>query len=105
MPAVKLRSASSQSLSIIENVAVFIGRASLNGVANHSFRATIVDNGEPGSSDQFGLNVINPGGMVIANMSFNPITLSSGNVQVLLQPDVVFFGANPALQKKAGRKR
>jgi hypothetical protein len=102
---VKLRSTSAQTLTILENVGVFVGRATLNGVANHSFRATVVDNGEPGSSDQFGLNVTNPSGMVIANMTFNPITLSSGNNQVLLQPDIIFFGANPALNAKSAPKK
>ncbi|MCI0389062.1 MAG: M36 family metallopeptidase [Acidobacteria bacterium] len=100
----KLRSTSSQSLSIIENTALFIGRGTLNGVANHTFRATVVDNGEPGSSDQFGVNVITPGGVVIPGLTFNPITLSSGNVQVLLQPEIVFFGSQSALKKKAVRK-
>jgi len=87
---VKLKSTSLQSLSVLSNVAVISGRATLNGLANHTFRATAVDNGDPGSSDQFGLNVVNPGGTVIPDLTFNPITLSSGNIQVL-QP--LFFNS------------
>jgi hypothetical protein len=102
---VKLRSTSAQTLTIIENVAVFAGRGTLNGVANHSFRATIVDNGEPGSSDQFGFNLITPGGVVIPNLTFNPITLSSGNNSVLQEPEIIFFGSQSAIQRKAVRKR
>ena len=34
---------------------VIIGKATLNGVGNHTFRATVIDNGEPGGNDRFGL--------------------------------------------------
>jgi hypothetical protein len=79
---VKLKSASLQSLSIVGNTGVFIGKASLNGVGNHTFRATAVDNGEPGRNDQFGLQVTAPSGAIIADLTFDPITLSAGNIQV-----------------------
>ncbi len=65
---VKIRSVSALSLTIFENTAVFAGRATLNGAANHSFRATVVDNGDIGNTDQFGLNATNPGGMVIPDL-------------------------------------
>jgi hypothetical protein len=79
---VKLESASLQSLSIVGNTGVFIGKAALNGVGNHTFRATVVDNGEPGRNDQFGLQVTAPSGAIIADLTFDPITLSAGNIQV-----------------------
>ena len=79
---VKLKSNAMQSLSIVGNTGVFIGKATLNDVGNHTFRATVIDNGEPGSSDQFGLRVTAPGGAVIPDLTFDPITLSGGNIQV-----------------------
>jgi hypothetical protein len=53
--------------------------------ANSQFavhQATVVDNGEPGRNDLFGLQVTSPGGAVIPELTFNPITLSGGNIQV-----------------------
>jgi subtilisin-like proprotein convertase family protein len=78
----KLMSTSMQSLSIVGNTGVFIGKATLNDVGNYTFLATVVDNGEPGSSDQFGLRVTAPGGAIIPGLTFDPITLSGGNIQV-----------------------
>lgn len=79
---VKLKSTSMQSLSIVGNTAVFISKGTLNGIGNHKFRVTVVDNGEPGRNDLFGLQVTNPGGAIIPGLTFNPITLSGGNIQV-----------------------
>ncbi|HKQ76116.1 MAG TPA: M36 family metallopeptidase [Blastocatellia bacterium] len=79
---VKLKSTSIQSLSIAGVTGIIIGKATLNGVGNQSFLATVVDNGEPGSNDQFGLQVTTPGGAAIPELTFNPITLSGGNIQV-----------------------
>ena len=78
----KLKSTSMQSLSIVGNTGVFIGKATLNGVGNHTFRATVVDNGEPGGNDRFGLRVTALGGAIIPGLTFDPITLSGGNIQV-----------------------
>jgi len=80
--SVKLKSTSMQSLSIVGNTGVIIGKATLNGVGNYTFRATVVDNGEPGRNDQFGLRVTAPGGAIIPGLTFDPITLSGGNIQV-----------------------
>jgi hypothetical protein len=79
---VKLKSVSMQSLSIIGNMGVFIGNATLNGVGNHTFLVRVIDYGEPGRNDQFGLRVTAPGGAIIPGLTFNPITLSGGNIQV-----------------------
>jgi hypothetical protein len=79
---VKLKSNSLQSLSIAGNTGVLLGKASLNDVGNYTFRLTIVDNGEPGSSDQFGLQVTSPNGSIIPDLTFSPITISGGNIQV-----------------------
>ena len=80
--SVRLKSTSMQSLSIVGNTAVFIGKATLNDVGNHTFRVTIIDNGEPGGNDQFGLRVTAPGGAIIPGLTFDPKTLSGGNIQV-----------------------
>ena len=87
-----------QSLSIVGVTGVFIGKATLNGVGNHGFRATVVDNGEPGSGDQFGLRVIAPGGAIIPGLTFDPITLSGGNIQVPHQGATASAAASTALK-------
>jgi extracellular elastinolytic metalloproteinase len=79
---VKLKSNAMQSLSIFGAAGVFIGKATLNDVGKHTFRATVIDNGEPGGNDQFGLQVTAPGGAIIPGLTFDPITLSGGNIQV-----------------------
>ena len=63
---------------------------------NHTFRATVVDNGEPGRNDQFGLQVTDPSGAIIADLTFDPITLSAGNIQVPHQSG--HFAASAALR-------
>lgn len=78
----KLKSNALQSLSVVGNTAVILGKATLNGVGNYTFRATIVDNGEPGSSDLFGLQVNDPAGAPVGDLTFAPTTLTGGNVQV-----------------------
>jgi len=95
---VKLKSTAMQSLSIVGNTGVFIGKATLNGVGNYTFRATVVDNGEPGSSDQFGLRVTAPSGAIIPGLTFDPITLSGGNIQVPHQGATASAAASTALK-------
>ena len=76
-----LESNSLQSMSIVGNTAVILGTATLNGVGNYTFQATVIDNGEPGANDQFGLQVKDPSGHAVADLSFAPITLSGGNIK------------------------
>jgi Subtilase family len=77
-----LKSTSIQSLSIAGNTGVIIGKATVNGVENHTFRAIAVDNGEPGRHDRFGLQVTAPNGAIVPELTFDPITLFVGNIQV-----------------------
>ena len=71
------------SLSIVGGrTAYILGKATLNGVGNYSFRTTVVDNGEPGSADSFGLQVKDPGGVLVADLTFTTMTLAGGNIQV-----------------------
>ncbi len=69
-------------LVIVGNEGIFAGTATLNGVANYTFRVIVIDNGEPGASDQFGLQVMAPGGATVVDLTFSPVTIESGNIQV-----------------------
>ncbi len=79
---VTVKSDAIESLSLVSNTAVIIGKATVNGVANHLFRVTVVDNGEPGSGDLLGLEMWNPAGVLVPDLSFGPITLTGGNIQL-----------------------
>jgi hypothetical protein len=57
------------------------GNARVNGVANHTFRATVVDGGKSARNDRFGLQVISPSGAAIADLTFDPIALRGGNIK------------------------
>jgi hypothetical protein len=70
------------NMAIVGNQALPTGKATVNGVGNHGFIARIIDNGEPGSSDQFGLRIANPSGIIVVDLTFDPITLSGGNFSV-----------------------
>ena len=60
------------------------GNFGLNGVftGNYSFIARVIDKGNPGTNDQFGLKLIAPNGQVMNEFTFNPVTLGGGNNQV-----------------------
>jgi hypothetical protein len=60
---------------------VIFGKASLNGVGNHTFRATVVDASKSGRGDRFGLQVISPSGAIISDLTFDPINLRGGNIR------------------------
>jgi subtilisin-like proprotein convertase family protein len=76
-----LQASAVQSLSVIGNTGVMFGNARVNGVANHTFRATVVDGGKSARNDRFGLQVISPSGAVIADLTFDPIALRGGNIK------------------------
>jgi hypothetical protein len=77
-----VKSNSIGSMAIIGGEAVPTGKATVNGGGNYGFIARILDNGEPGFTDQFGLRVTDPGGNIVADLTFSPITLSGGNFSV-----------------------
>jgi hypothetical protein len=93
-----LKSTSIQSLSIAGNTGVIIGKATVNGVENHTFRAVAVDNGEPGRNDRFGLQVTAPSGAIVPELTFDPITLFVGNIQVPHQSGHQAASAGAALK-------
>jgi len=74
------------SLSIVNGTAIIITKATVNGVGNYNIRVTAIDNGEPGSSDQFGLLTTAPTGSNVPSLSFAPVTLQGGNIQVPQNP-------------------
>jgi hypothetical protein len=80
---VKVKSNSMQTLSIVGNAGVIISKATVAGVGNCWLQAVLVDNGEPGvGADQFGLKVVAPNGAVVSGLTFDPLTLVEGNIQV-----------------------
>jgi hypothetical protein len=62
-------------MSIVGTTAVIQGQASVNGAGAYAVRVTLTDNGEPGRNDTFGLQAA----PVVA---FNPVTITTGNIQV-----------------------
>ena len=78
---VTLQASTLQSLSVVGNTGVIVGKATVNGVANHTFRAIVVNGGKAARSDRFGLKVISPSGTVISDLTFDPISLRSGNIK------------------------
>lgn len=79
---VKVKSNSIGVVAIVGSEAVPTGKATVNGGGNYGFISRILDNGEPGFNDQFGLRVTDPGGNIVLDLTFNPITLSGGNFSV-----------------------
>jgi len=78
---VVLQTSAVQSLSIAGATGVIFGKASLNGVGNHTFRATLIDSSKSGRGDRFGLQVISPSGAIVTDLTFDPITLRGGNIR------------------------
>jgi hypothetical protein len=79
---VKVKSTAMGNMAIVGNEAMPTGKATVNGVGNSGFIARIIDNGEPGFADRFGLRITNPSGVVVVDLTFDPIQLSGGNFSV-----------------------
>jgi hypothetical protein len=79
---VKVKSNAMGALAIVGNEAKPTGKATVNGVGNHQFIARIIDNGEPGLNDLFGLRITSPAGNILLDLTFDPIQLSGGNLSV-----------------------
>jgi hypothetical protein len=78
---VVLNSNSMGTMAIVGATALLTGKATLGSVGNYKFLATVVD-GDPGTSDKFGLKVNDPSGAVVTSLTFDPLTLSGGNIVV-----------------------
>jgi hypothetical protein len=68
-------------LAIVGNQGVVTGRATLSDAGGYTFVLNVVDNGEPGSADLFGLQV-QSGGVSVPALTFAPVILDGGNIQV-----------------------
>jgi hypothetical protein len=79
---VKIKSNSMESLSIVNNTAIILTKATLDGIGNYNVRMTVVDNGEAGTSDQLGLQVTTPDGLNVPELNFAPRVIFGGNIQV-----------------------
>ena len=79
---VVVKSNSVGTMAIVGNEAVPTGKATVNGVGNHTFIARVIDNGDPGTTDRFGLRVTSPSGSILVDLTFDPIQLSGGNFSV-----------------------
>jgi len=79
---VKLKSNALSGMAIVGNEAIPTGKGTVNGVGNHNFIARIIDNGDPGTTDRFGLRVTSPTGAILIDLTFDPIQLSGGNFSV-----------------------
>jgi subtilisin family serine protease len=79
---VKVKSNAIGTMAIVGSEAIPTGKATLNTIGNYGFIARILDNGEPGLTDQFGLRVTDPGGSIVLDLTFNPITVAGGNFSV-----------------------
>ncbi len=79
---VVVKSNTISTMAIVGNEALPTGKAVVNGVGNHSFIARLIDNGEPGSTDRFGLRLTGPSGNILVDLTFDPIQLSGGNFSV-----------------------
>ena len=77
---VKLKSNALQSMSIVGNTVVILGKATLDGVGGYAFQATVVDQSATG--DHFGLQVTDPSGKAVPELSFSPIQLSGGSIEL-----------------------
>ncbi len=79
---VKVKSNSIGTMAIVGGDAIPTGKATVNGGGNYGFISRIIDNGEPGTNDQFGLRVTDSAGNIVVDLTFNPITLSGGTFSV-----------------------
>jgi hypothetical protein len=89
----QIRSTSIETLSVVGDTAVFAGKAKLNGARNYTFTVTVLDKSDSrghghdhrhgnGNQDKFGLLLKAPDGTVVTELTFDPIKLKSGNIQV-----------------------
>jgi hypothetical protein len=79
---VSYKSNSMQSLSIVGNTAIVLGKATYSGGSgNYGFRVTAVDNGA-GTTDQFGMQITTSGGAIVPGYTFPLQILQMGNISV-----------------------
>lgn len=75
---VVVKSNSLGTMAIVGSEAIVTGKAG----SGTNFIARIIDNGEPGTTDRFGLRVTNSSGAIVVDLTFDPIQLTGGNFSV-----------------------
>lgn len=80
--AVVLESNALAGIQAVERGVSLRWNGSLNGAPGYRFAATLIFNGPQATSDQFGLQVKDPSGNPVGDVSFSPINLTSGYVDV-----------------------
>lgn len=81
---VKIKSNSMQNAAILTNEAQVTAKATYGDVGNYVVIARVIDNGDPGTNDRYGLKLIEPSGRVVSDLNFidSPVLLGGGNNQV-----------------------
>ncbi len=80
---VVVRSSGITAMTIVAGkIGYAAGSATVNGTGRYSFLLTVIDNGEPGRNDRFGLQVKDSHGTPVASLTFSPTTLTGGNLVV-----------------------
>jgi hypothetical protein len=59
------------------------GMGTLNGVGQHQFVATVVDNHYQSRADRFGLRVIDGNFVTVNHCTFGPVDLTSGQTRIV----------------------
>ncbi len=67
---------------MVGNTSVIVGKATVNGVGNYTFQANVIGNAQSTSDNFFGLQVTDPSGKVVPDLSFSPINLKGGKIVV-----------------------
>ncbi|MDI1242210.1 MAG: hypothetical protein PSX80_09850, partial [bacterium] len=81
---VKVKSNSMQNVAIVGKEAQVTAKATYGDLGNHVVIARVIDNGDPGTNDRFGLKLLEPSGRLIPDFNFlaAPVLLGGGNNQV-----------------------
>jgi hypothetical protein len=76
------------TLAVKGTTAMVTGKAVLDGIGNHSYILTGIDNAtttDPNpidTPDQFGLRVTDSDGNPVSDLTFDPVDVSEGNIHV-----------------------
>jgi len=80
----KIKSNSMQNVAIVSNEAQVTAKATVGEVGNYVVIGRVIDNGDLGTSDRFGLKLLDPNGRALVDFNFlsTPVLLGGGNNQV-----------------------
>ncbi|HEX8917998.1 MAG TPA: fibronectin type III domain-containing protein [Chloroflexota bacterium] len=77
------RSTSITAIVFKGHTAYVQGVGTLNGVGNHQFVVTVVDNHQQGSADRFGMQVVNGNYAPVDDCTFLPVNLALGQARIV----------------------